>query len=69
LDSAYYREKAERCRSMLAVAVLPDIREQLRFWEIEFDDLADRVERRRRRRHRVRAGLNRLHRMLSPTGG
>ena len=69
VDSAYYRDKANRCRLMLEIAALPDIKEQLRIWEIEFDDLADRIERRKRRRRRMRAGWNRLRRTLSRVSG
>jgi hypothetical protein len=41
MDSAYYfREKAARCRLLLAVATNPEVREQLRLWVWEFEDRA-----------------------------
>ena len=47
MDSAYYfREKAARCRLLLAVATNPEVREQLRLWVWEFEDRADSAERR-----------------------
>jgi hypothetical protein len=57
MDSAYYfREKAARCRLLLAVATKPEVKEQLRLWESEFEDRADSVQRRGQRRQRMRAG-------------
>jgi hypothetical protein len=51
MDSAYYfREKAARCRLLLAVATNPEVREQLRLWVWEFEDRADSAERRGQRR-------------------
>ncbi len=45
----HYREKAERCRLMLPIAAKPEIKEQLRLCEIEFNDIAaDKIERRNR---------------------
>ena len=53
MDSAYYfREKAARCRLLLAVATNPEVREQLRLWVWEFEDRADSAERRGQRRQR-----------------
>ena len=52
-DSYYYRQKAERCRALLEVAVVPEIREQLRLWEREFDDIAEAMQRREERRVRA----------------
>src|ERR1700730_1780296 len=61
MDSAYYfREKAARCRLLLAVATNPEVREQLRLWVWEFEDRADSAERRGQRRQRMRAGWRRL---------
>jgi hypothetical protein len=61
MDSAYYfREKATRCRLLLALAVNPEIRNQLRPWAHEFEDRADSAERRRQRRQRMRAAWRRL---------
>ena len=66
MTSSYYNEKAERCRLMLAVAVVPEIREQLRLWAYEFDDLAEAAERRERRRKRMRGWRNQIRKALSP---
>src|ERR1700730_12768011 len=61
MDSAYYfREKAARCRLLLAVATNPEVREQLRLWVWEFEDRADSAERRGQRRQRMRTGWRRL---------
>jgi hypothetical protein len=32
---------AERCRHLLTKAVVPEVREQLRVWAVEFDACAD----------------------------
>ena len=65
MDSSYYREKAERCRLLRALAIVPEVREQLRLWELEFEDIADSIERRRQRRQRMRAGWSRLRKTLT----
>ena len=39
-----FREKAERCRLMRALATNPEVREQLRLWAREFENLAESVE-------------------------
>jgi hypothetical protein len=40
-----YREDAKRCREVLDRPVEPELRDQLRLWAAEFDDMADAVER------------------------
>lgn len=39
-----YREKAKQCRDLLRRAAMPEIREQLRIWARDFDELAERRE-------------------------
>ena len=53
MDGAYYREKAERCRLLFAIAMVPEIKEQLRLWTHEFDDLADAADKRQKRQQRA----------------
>jgi hypothetical protein len=65
MDSAnYFREKAARCRLLLALATNPEVKEQLRLWVWEFEDRADSAERRRQRRQRMRAGWRRISQKL-----
>jgi hypothetical protein len=44
MDGDYYRERADRCRLMLALSGQPETKEQLRLWEREFDEIAERLE-------------------------
>ena len=62
MDSRYYRQQAERCRLTLALAVVPEIKQQLRLWEREFDEMADAEERRRERLQQLRSWRNRVRR-------
>ena len=41
-----FRDKAERCRVLLRVAVRDDVREQLREWAHDFDAEAEMIEKR-----------------------
>jgi hypothetical protein len=66
MTSGYYKEKAQRCRLMLAVAMVPEIREQLRLWAHEFDDLAEAAERREKRHKRLRGWRNRIKKAFNP---
>ena len=68
MNSGYYREKAERCRLMLAVAVVPEVKEQLRLWADEFDQLAEAGERQKRRSDRVGRWRRRLGEVLGSRG-
>lgn len=45
-----YREKAKRCRALLRRAAIPEIRQQLRIWARDFDEMAARHERLQRLR-------------------
>ena len=65
-DIRYYRRQAERCRSLLAIAVVPEIREQLRLWQREFAALADALECRQERARQVPAERRRVHKRLRP---
>ena len=40
-----FRDKAQRCRELLRVAIRDDVREQLREWAADFDAEAERIER------------------------
>ena len=60
MNGAYYRLKADRCRSLLEVAIVPEVREQLQVWQCEFDCLADAAERRAAREKRLRPWQDRL---------
>jgi len=60
MDGAYYREKAERCRLLSAIATVPEVKEQLRLWTYEFDDLADAADKRHRRLQHLRSWRKRM---------
>jgi hypothetical protein len=51
MDAAVFRERAERCRALLRVAVRDEVRAQLRQWAEEFDAEADALERAPTRSH------------------
>jgi hypothetical protein len=44
LTPEFYRQKAARCRELLAVAVREDVKQQLRLWIDEFEELAAAAE-------------------------
>jgi hypothetical protein len=67
-NSLYYRQKAERCRALLEVAVVPEVREQLCIWQREFVVIAESIEKRQQRRGRMRAGWNRVRKVLGASG-
>ncbi len=46
-EAEYFRDKARRCRELLALALKPEVIEQLRLWAIEFDEQADSAEKKR----------------------
>jgi hypothetical protein len=64
MDARYYRQKADHCCRLIETTVSPEIREQLRLWQTEFDDLAARIEGRRRRR--VAGCWAKLRRVIDP---
>ena len=39
-----FREKAHRCRLLLTTALRPDVKQQLRLWADELENLADVIE-------------------------
>jgi thiaminase len=45
-DANYFRELARRCCTLAKAANVPEIKEQLRVWAVEFADQADEAERR-----------------------
>jgi hypothetical protein len=49
----YFRRAAERCRSLLARAIRPGVREQLRLWARELDGIASRLEAQRGHKRRL----------------
>jgi len=67
MDGSYHREKAERCRLMMAMAVVPDIKEQLRLWAHEFDDLAEAADRRHERWQRLKGWRDRDQVVIAPS--
>jgi hypothetical protein len=44
-DARYFRELARRCCTLARAAVLPEVKDQLRLWAVEFADLADEADR------------------------
>jgi len=46
MDAAYFRAKAERCRLTLSITVDREVKEQIRLWAREFDNMADAIEER-----------------------
>jgi DNA-binding NarL/FixJ family response regulator len=46
MDLDFFRTKAEHCRLLLAINASPEVEQQLRIWEQEFDKLADQLEER-----------------------
>jgi hypothetical protein len=63
MDGSYYRDKAERCRLMSAIALVPEVKEQLRLWAHEFEDLAETHDRKHERQQRLRTWRNRLRQL------
>ncbi len=52
MDASYFREQADRCRLLVFTAIRPELKEQLRIWAREFEEIADAIEERRRDRER-----------------
>jgi hypothetical protein len=44
-DAAYFREKAQQCRDLMAVAIVPEVVAQLEIWVKEFEEKARVAER------------------------
>ena len=47
-DASYFRQQAHRCRELLKMAIVPEVREQLRLWAEEFEGHARRLTERAR---------------------
>jgi hypothetical protein len=48
--ATYFRRTAERCRLLLPIAIKPGVKQQLRLWARELDNIASRLEARPKRR-------------------
>ncbi len=44
LDPAVFRHRAERCRVLLEVAIVPEVIEQLALWADDFEEEAQELE-------------------------
>lgn len=44
MEADDFREKAQRCRLLVTTALRPDVKQQLRLWSSELEDLADAIE-------------------------
>lgn len=44
MDVPHFRDQAERCRLLVAIALKAEVKQQLRLWASELDDLADIIE-------------------------
>jgi hypothetical protein len=49
-DADHLRQKAQHCRELAEVAIMPDVREQLGLFAADFEEDATAVEGRARRR-------------------
>jgi hypothetical protein len=68
MDGRYYRERAERCLLLSAIAIRPEIKDQLRLWAHDFDDLAEDTDRKHARRQQLRKWRHRVRSQLrAPT--
>lgn len=57
-----HREKAKKCRALLRRAAMPEIRQQLRIWARDFDEMAERQE----QLQRLRLWRNRMRKAFRP---
>ena len=64
MNGSYYREKADRCRLRAAIATIPEVKNQLRLWAHEFDEIAEAADKRNQSRRRPIGWRNRLRRSL-----
>lgn len=53
MNAQHFRKHAERCRFLVITALRPEVKQQLRLWAREFDDLADTLEAREHGREYV----------------
>jgi hypothetical protein len=44
MDGGYYRDQAEWCHLLLALSGRRETKEQLRLWEREFEEIAEKME-------------------------
>ena len=44
MEADDFRAKAQRCRLLVTTALRPDVKQQLRVWAGELEDLADALE-------------------------
>lgn len=49
-DAKYFARKAERCRELLKLARVPEVKEQLRVWAAEFEAEAQNSAQRQQHR-------------------
>jgi hypothetical protein len=54
-NAKFFRRFADNCRRLLRIVTKPEARQQLRIWERELDEIADALERRKRRRPRTQS--------------
>jgi hypothetical protein len=64
MNGSYYRDTAERCRLMWALAIVPEVKAQLKLGAREMDGLAEEADRKHERRDRLRKWRNQMRRML-----
>ena len=64
MNGSYYRDKAERCRLMSALAIVPEVKKQLKLWAWELDGLAEEADKKHKRRDRPRKWRNQMRRVL-----
>ena len=64
MNGSYYREKADRCRLRAAIATVPEVKNQLRLWAHELDEIAEAADKGNQLRQRSTGRRNRLRRSL-----
>jgi len=64
MNGSYYREKADRCRLRAAIATVPEVKNQLRLWAHELDEIAEAADKRNQLRQRSTGRRNRSRRSL-----
>jgi hypothetical protein len=43
-DATYFRQKVQRCRELMSIAIAPEVREQLTLWVDEFEAQAKSLD-------------------------
>ena len=43
-DAGYFRQKAQRCRELMSIAIAPEVREQLALWADGFEAQAKSLD-------------------------